>query len=163
MNQFATPISDDNSEASQESCVSFGTVQVREYERIVGDHPCVSDEGPPLSLGWGYYDDGIETPIDDFEMTHGPYPYKQRGFQPLNGEARRIILQTFFDVSRSEIREAQKEVARTKKQRNESLQSRGKYGCRIQGVFQSAARCMKLGGSRNGYRTGKPSLVGFLG
>jgi hypothetical protein len=32
----------------------FGYVEVREYTRTVGDHPDVSDEGPPLALGWDY-------------------------------------------------------------------------------------------------------------
>ena len=94
------------------------------YESMIGDHPCVSDHGPPLGLGWGYYDDGVLAPVDTFEMTHGPYPFKHKKITPLASETRRIILTHFFDVSPSEIRKAQAAVARTKKQRLQSLENR---------------------------------------
>ena len=169
MSPFARSISDDSSVSSQGSSVSFGVVQVREFERIVGDHPCVSDQGPPLSLGWGYYDDGVETPVDSFEMTHGPYPFKQKDFQPLNAEVRRIILQHFFDVSCTEIYEAQKEVERTRKQRSNTLQQRGTYGGKIQDVFQLTTQRLRRRRARIAVPTTskrskwESGLAGFLG
>ena len=38
-------------EIKKTKCVFFAFVQIREYQRILGDHPCVSS-GPPISLGW---------------------------------------------------------------------------------------------------------------
>ena len=37
----------------QTTSVSFGVVQVREYNRISGNHPDVTD-GPSLAIDWGF-------------------------------------------------------------------------------------------------------------
>lgn len=51
--------------------VAFSTIEVRQYERILGDNPGVSS-GPPLSIGWNYYEDStICLPVDEFEYYHG--------------------------------------------------------------------------------------------
>lgn len=44
--------------------VSFGNVDVREYEQTMGDQPCVS--GPPLALGWKFEDE-CTTDVEDYE------------------------------------------------------------------------------------------------
>ena len=145
MSPKALPIIDDSSETSQGSCVSFGVVQVRTFERIVGDHPAVSDAGPPLSLGWRYHDDGVKTPIDEFEMTHGPIfsRHRRNRLQPLRGDTRRIILEDYFKVPRREILEAQIEVARTKKERRISKRDRETFAEKMQGALQSATNSVR--------------------
>ena len=127
------------------SSVSFGNVQVREFERIVGDNPGMSDYGPPLGIGWRYYDSGVKLPVESFKMTHGPVfsPYRRNQLLPLQGETRRIILENYFDVSRKEIRAAMREVARTKQQRSESMEAEDKFVDKVQGVFQSAKKHMR--------------------
>jgi len=45
--------------------ISFQSIEVREYERAVGDHPCVSS-GPPLTIGWKHTD-GVAVSLDDYE------------------------------------------------------------------------------------------------
>jgi hypothetical protein len=50
--------------------VRFSTVQVRQYERIIGDNPSCSS-GPSISIGWNYDKNRIITEsIDDFEYKH---------------------------------------------------------------------------------------------
>lgn len=52
--------------------VSFADVNIREYERILGDNPsCTS--GPPISLGWGYSPEPIKLSVDDFERGKAIY------------------------------------------------------------------------------------------
>lgn len=36
---------------------TFGYVRTRNYEVVLGDHPECADGGPPLSLGWRYYEE----------------------------------------------------------------------------------------------------------
>mmetsp|Transcript_11814 Transcript_11814/g.14731 ORF Transcript_11814/g.14731 Transcript_11814/m.14731 type:complete len:301 (+) Transcript_11814:140-1042(+) len=50
--------------------VSFKNVHIREYDIILGDHPCCSC-GPALSLGWDHSDTKI-VEIGHFERTHSP-------------------------------------------------------------------------------------------
>ena len=45
--------------------VSFGTVKVRYFNRIVGDHPG-TEHGPPLSIGWEFTE-SHEYPLHKFE------------------------------------------------------------------------------------------------
>jgi len=52
------------------SKVKFSTIEVRQYERILGDNPGVS-HGPPLSIGWEYYEERtICVPVDEYEYYH---------------------------------------------------------------------------------------------
>jgi hypothetical protein len=46
--------------------VSFGSVNVREYERIVGDNPCSA--GVPIGLGWNYFH-YLEVNVDIYESS----------------------------------------------------------------------------------------------
>lgn len=45
-----------NNTRVQQKRVSFGPIHVRQYERIVGDHP-ETKVGVPLAIGWAYYED----------------------------------------------------------------------------------------------------------
>jgi len=47
--------------------VSFGTVSVRTYPQILGDHPCCTS-GCPVTLDWHFLDEQ-ETTVDNFENT----------------------------------------------------------------------------------------------
>jgi hypothetical protein len=50
--------------------VSFSSLEIREYEVVIGDHPCCT-RGVPLSLGWEYSDAG-RLNVDDYEEARSP-------------------------------------------------------------------------------------------
>lgn len=53
------------------SKIQFSTVEVRQYERVLGDNPGVSS-GPPVSIGWKHFEDRtMVLPIDEYEYYHG--------------------------------------------------------------------------------------------
>ena len=76
--------------------ISFGSVSVREYERIVGDHPDVK-VGPPIAIGWQYE----ELPpilLDDYEASHLP---KQN--LRLSSITRRNLLVNVWEIPEQEV------------------------------------------------------------
>lgn len=98
----------------QKKSVSFGSIQRREFNRIVGDHPDVK-VGPPVSFGWEYG----ELPsisIDDYESRRTSYKKILR----MSSITRKNMLRTVFDVDEEEIRSAEKEVQRIRNSREKS-------------------------------------------
>jgi hypothetical protein len=93
--------------------VSFGFVEVREYNRIVGDHPEVRF-GPPLGLGWEFHEHDRET-IDKYESVH-----PRRKLQKMSSITRRNLLQNVFGATDEEIQASEKECQRIQKRREQS-------------------------------------------
>jgi hypothetical protein len=116
-------VSTDISEGSQLSeelefdidipAVSFGNIQVREYERIVGDHPDTR-VGVPLTIGWAF----IERPLVSIEQYEGNRIRK--GNLRLTSITRKNLLHNVFGIPEEEIRNAEKEIQKIKKQRSTS-------------------------------------------
>ena len=52
--------------SKRRSSVSFSTIEIRSYERILGDNPSCS-HGPAVSIGWQYEPDPITVQVDEFE------------------------------------------------------------------------------------------------
>lgn len=76
--------------ASHHRHVSFASVQIREYSRILGDHPCCPS-GPPLALGWELErEDSIS--LDEYERTRDPLRRSKEEFR-LGCTDRREILE----------------------------------------------------------------------
>lgn len=48
------------------SSVSFSTIEIRSYERVLGDNPSCS-HGPAVSIGWQYEPDPITVQLDEYE------------------------------------------------------------------------------------------------
>jgi hypothetical protein len=141
--KYDSDVSED-SERSDMSCASaneerrqvqFSFVQVREYERIIGDHPDVR-VGPPLSLGWKY-EERQPMPLDRYELSH-----VSKGNYRLSSITRKNVLLNVFGISEEEIRAAEKEVQRIKAQRTESARQ-GKGGEKREAVVQSAKRKLR--------------------
>ena len=146
---------DSNSSVSSRSSVSFGEVQLREFVRVVGDNPCVSDRGPPLSIGWAYYEHS-SLPLDEYERQQVRHGHRQKSFggsktmrtedfsslERLNGHARRMILERGFSVSPEDIVAMEKEVERTKRRRHQTARQ-GKWRERVELFVESAGRRLK--------------------
>ena len=97
--------------------VTFGAIQVREFERIAGNHPDVP-RGPSLSIGWGFVqkDDVPITVEDAFENEHSP----PKALAPLNAETRRFLLAHVFDISKQDIETSEELAEEVRTQRKES-------------------------------------------
>merc|ERR1712032_139887 len=79
--------------------VSFKDVSVREFNRIVGDHPDCKF-GPPLAIGWEYAENK-KIDIDEYEATK---PSLQRaGSLKLMSVQRRNILHGEFGIPLEEL------------------------------------------------------------
>merc|ERR1739848_269573 len=96
--------SDDENHSRQERSVSFGPIHVRQYERIVGDHPDTK-VGVPLAIGWAYYEDdrypeGIS--IDRYECDR-----IRKGKKRMSSITRKNILLNVFEISADEIAQAE--------------------------------------------------------
>jgi hypothetical protein len=107
--------------------VSFGSIQVRSFNRILGDHPEVQF-GPPLSLSWEFVDLEAQT-LDKYESTR---PSKKRNLR-LSSLTRRNLLENVFDVPSNELIAAEKAAKKIQRQRERS----NKQG-RVPAVVESA-------------------------
>ena len=106
---YARALKKEHSNSDEKKKVSFGTVSVRDYDMILGDHPCCS-YGPPMTIDWDYleYED---LNVDDYEFFRPPRrSLRQMG---INYYRRKRILSNNgygdadFKLSRREIGKAQ--------------------------------------------------------
>lgn len=103
--------------------LSFGTVQVREYNRIAGDHPDVS-EGPALALDWKFVQKA-EMPLSQYEeMREDRMDY----IAPLNSETRRFILSIVFEIPSEKIQRAEEKSERAKLKRQATFNKQKEQG-----------------------------------
>ena len=87
--------------------VRFKTIEVREYERIVGDNPSCS-KGPPISIGWGYIIHRHYS-INDYEhLVRGPRRTKKEFH--LAADRRTHLLINEWKCSEEDIRKARREA-----------------------------------------------------
>jgi hypothetical protein len=108
-----TEVSDDSSSFDGDRRVSFGAIRVREYERIVGDHPDTRI-GVPLTIGWGYLEHEV-VHIDKYESERS-----SKGNLRMSSITRKNILHNVFGIPEEELRAAEKEVQKIKKSRDRS-------------------------------------------
>ena len=115
--------------------VSFGHVQVRDYERIAGDHPDVLT-GPSLSIGWGFVQK------EDVQVTAFEEQRRERanGFAPLNAKTRRFLLSIVFDVPKEDIASSERRAERVRRQRQETLHKWHQYQSTQKAKFQQVLR-----------------------
>ncbi|KAG7339974.1 hypothetical protein IV203_006377 [Nitzschia inconspicua] len=122
------------------SSVSFGSIHIRDYERIPGDHPETS-LGVPLSLGWAFRERHAvsvhqweKQKMDKFLEDDTAIVLKPRkatgGCGGASGNVRRLgamtrkrLLMDEFNVPLQEITQAERELSKFKKQLEKQRQS----------------------------------------
>lgn len=119
----------------KKSRVSFTTIEVREYERVVGDHPDTK-VGPPMSIGWAFNQKEAIN-LDRYEANR-----VKKGTRRMSSITRKNILRNVFEIPEEEIRMAEKEVQRIYSKRSKT-NSQGKVAEKVEETVQSFGRKMK--------------------
>ena len=105
--------------SSDTKVVCFGNVNVREYERCVGDNPAVSS-GVPIGLGWNY-STYLDVDVDIYESSvRKPGPRTRKDFV-LTPQDRLQILRDDCGFSPKEIHHARDLAAEVRYQRQVSV------------------------------------------
>ena len=120
---------------SNKRSVSFKTIEVREYERVLGDHPNTT-HGPPMAIGWAFIEHGA-VDVDEYEAKR-----KTNGITVLLAQTRRRILRDDYNYSDKELRRAEIDVARTFYQRCRTM-NLGKFEEACEELREKAAKSMK--------------------
>lgn len=122
----ATTFSDASLSPSRPSrAVSFSTIEIRQYERILGDNPS-SQSGPSISIGWDYYDDRtILKDVDEYEMEtekkRQNSSTKQLKSQMLMKREEREFMLRQLGYTKAEIASAIRSNNRTKSRRRQTV------------------------------------------
>lgn len=119
------------------SRVSFSTVCIREYERILGDNPSVTC-GPPLGIGWNYYEDEEILSINEWESWRETEREPER---LVLGREEREELLLDLGYSRQVIAQAVRDIIKVKNKRRQTITNLGASG--IEEVMESASRKVK--------------------
>uniref|UniRef100_A0A7S4UW96 Uncharacterized protein n=1 Tax=Ditylum brightwellii TaxID=49249 RepID=A0A7S4UW96_9STRA len=114
---LSTAASSAECEEEEKQSVSFGAIEVRKYERALGDHPCVSS-GAPVTLGWRY-NQYKGMPIDDYERARGPA--QQRGQMRIPSEVRVQMLLNDAEASLRDVKEAELSAMRARQEMMKSM------------------------------------------
>lgn len=107
-----------DSTRSNDTKVSFDSVQIRQYPVIPGDNPCVY-EGPPITIGWKHFA-VFSTKIDNYER-HRAKKRRETAQMRIPAYIRKYLL---LDQGHSEkaIDHATEEAARVRKDRDKTLE-----------------------------------------
>jgi hypothetical protein len=114
--------------------VSFGSIEIRDYERVPGDHP-ETPLGVPLSIGWaykerrpmsveGYEKAKLQAEIDSDEFSARRYKSVKR----LGAMTRKRLLMDEFHVPLQDILHAERSLEKFKKQLEKMRQEENDNG-----------------------------------
>ena len=90
--------------------VSFSTVNIREHQVIVGDHPCTADS-LPLSLGWAHAEESHVMDVDTYEIIRTSHR-RCRSDMQLTFLERKNILKRVGGLSERDIMHEQRRAFR---------------------------------------------------
>lgn len=98
--------------------VSFHSVDIREYDRTIGDNPSCRS-GPPLSLDWSY-SKKYEKPksLDEYEKEREPERVNHFHKLHVNKYRRKNLLAFNWGHSEDEMKDARKETRKLQRQRS---------------------------------------------
>jgi hypothetical protein len=117
LKSFSSLYSQANSDSttSLKRNVSFSSLEVREYNIALSDHPSCS-YGPPIQLGWDYRQkEAVQ--VEDYEETRSQQPRRGRHELVLSYNVRRHLLLKRAGYSDQDLEEAISEVDRVKRGR----------------------------------------------
>jgi hypothetical protein len=136
--------SNSTDDSSSKKAVSFGMIQIREYNRVVGDNPAVSD-GPPMSIGWEFVQKEA-VPVHVYEKRKC---LRRTSNLRMGNFTRKSILREECGFSWEEIRTAEKRARKIQRQRRQTIQ-RGETATAIECAMESAKRKMQRTFSKKG-------------
>eukprot|EP00588_Corethron_pennatum_P008380 CAMPEP_0194291066 /NCGR_PEP_ID=MMETSP0169-20130528/42651_1 /TAXON_ID=218684 /ORGANISM="Corethron pennatum, Strain L29A3" /LENGTH=374 /DNA_ID=CAMNT_0039038837 /DNA_START=16 /DNA_END=1140 /DNA_ORIENTATION=- len=113
--------------------VSFHTLEIREYERALGDNPSCS-RGPSMTIGWRYSEPCLQS-VDDYEEKRLP---RRETFQMVLPQPVREEMLLNSGHTRSQIMTAVKGNNITKGQRQKTLNTLGMQ--KFEEITESAGR-----------------------
>lgn len=93
-------------------------MNIREYERILGDNPSVTS-GPPLGIGWKYVPEPIVMNVDDYENGKGLPRSSSEYLVPKS--VRENMLKEHAGVSRREMVNVVRAIQKEKSQRRKTV------------------------------------------
>ena len=134
--------------------MSFVNVNIREYERILGDNPsCTS--GPPLSIGWKHSPSPIVISVDDYEDGKDE-PRSSANFL-VPKAIRERILKEHACVTRKEIVGTVRSIKKQKSQRRKTVVNLGMQGTeeKVERVRRTAQKAV---GKRKSYSKNEKKL-----
>ena len=128
--------------------VAFAQVNIREYERILSDNPCVSS-GPPIGIGWRHAPEALVVDVDDCEASK-PSP-RQRSEYLVPKHVREGLIQEHAGVGRREIAGAVRSIQKAKAQRRRTVINLGYQPAqeRIEGARRKVKKILRPSRSSN--------------
>lgn len=95
--------------------VSFNSVDIREYDRTIGDHPSCSS-GPPITLDWSYSKNSAKS-LDEYELERLSERFESKSSLRLNKLRRKQMLSFHWGHSEDDMKMARKDTKKTQFQR----------------------------------------------
>jgi len=117
--------------------VRFYAVEIREYDRTVGDHPSCSS-GPPISIGWNYRE-SLKVNVNKYESIRGTR--RVQGEMTLSRRERERLLDEWGFPSHI-IAEGVRSALKVKHQRKQTVINAGKIA-KLEEAFEGAAKRLK--------------------
>uniref|UniRef100_A0A7S3L534 Uncharacterized protein n=1 Tax=Amphora coffeiformis TaxID=265554 RepID=A0A7S3L534_9STRA len=121
--------------------IQLKDIEIREYERTLGDNPSCSS-GPPVAISWEYYPEPLKLSIEEYEDTRPP---RRSNFEMiLPRDVRQSMLRKEWEVTQSQIAAAVRANIKIKNQRRTTVNNLSK-STRVEEAFENATRKVMKG------------------